>query len=217
MPGGELTSRVITKLKKVCREQGLTPSDVYEKLPMVNGQRPVSLSTVRRVLADGSENAGFRYYDTIQPITAAVLGTENIDSDNDLVVEPFDTAKAREYYTERNALQEIVRLRSAEEDRLRERLEAAGASAKEELARLSFLHDQNINRLLALHQAHDDSQATVIRILEQNNAFLQQTLERAQRALQEEREAKKRMYDDYKRIVQQEIEKLKAYHEEGAE
>ena len=214
MPNGDLTSRVIAKLKKVCREQGLTPSDVYEMLPAVNGQRSVSLSTIRRVLADGSENAGFRYYDTIQPITAAVLGTENVDKDNDLVVEPFDAAKAREYYTERNALQEIVRLRSSEEDRLRERLEEAEASSKEELARLSLLHDQNINRLLALHQAHDDSQATVIRILEQNNAFLQQTLERAQKALQDEREAKKRMYDDYKNIVRREIEKLKAYHEE---
>lgn len=213
MPDAQ-TARVIKRLKQVCRERGLTPSAVYSMLPLTNGQPPICQKTVSRVFAEGSENVRFNYTETIQPIAAAVLGTDQVDDNDNLITEPFFESKAHEYYYENNALREIIRLRALEEERLRTRLDAAEQTTKDELAKLSLLHDQNINRLLMIHQAHDDSQATVIRVLEQNNAFLQQTLERAQKALQDEREAKKRMYDDYKRITQQEIDKSKSNHEE---
>ena len=164
-----------------------------------------------RIFDAGSEDAGFRY-STIKPIVKVLLGVvedSEINGDND----EFDPDRAREYYTERNALQEVVRLKAAEEERLRTRLAELEQSSKEEISRLSLLHDKNIDRLLTQHQKQDECQDRTIETLEKNNAFLQQTVETLRVSLAEERESKKRMYADIKRYM----EELQALSRELAE
>lgn len=218
MPSGERTAKVIIRLKKVCKERGLSPSDVYDLVTAEYGCQQVSLSSIHRIFDVGSEDAGFRY-STIKPIVKVLLGVvedSEINGDND----EFDPDRAREYYTERNALQEVVRLKAAEEERLRTRLAELEQSSKEEISRLSLLHDKNIDRLLTQHQKQDECQDRTIETLEKNNAFLQQTVETLRVSLAEERESKKRMYADIKRYMEElqalsrELAELRKHHNE---
>lgn len=183
MPSGERTAKVIIRLKKVCKERGLSPSDVYDLVTAEYGCQQVSLSSIHRIFDAGSEDAGFRY-STIKPIVRVLLGVvedSEVNGDND----EFDPDRAREYYTERNALQEVVRLKAAEEERLRARLEAIERESDEELKRIT------------------EYQAKTIAILEQNNVFLQQTIEVVRQSLCDERESKKRLYADLKERMNQ--------------
>lgn len=215
MPTGERTGRVVLKLRKVCKERGLSANDVYEMVTLEYGRQEVSKSSIIRILREDSDPSAFQY-STVKPIVKVVLGT--VEDTEDADSDEFDASRAKEYFLERNALQEVVRLKAAEEERLRVRLELAESSSKEELARLSLLHDQNISRLLELHKAHDQCQEETIEILRNSNEFLQQTVENVRRSLCEERESKKHMYEDVKKYIEQlhelalKVAVLEAYH-----
>lgn len=215
MPTGERTGRVVLKLRKVCKERGLSANDVYEMVTSEYGRQEVSKSSIIRILREDSDPAAFQY-STVKPIVKVVLGT--VEDPDDTDSDEFDASRAKEYFLERNALQEVVRLKATEEERLRARLELSESSGKEELARLSLLHDQNISRLLELHKAHDHCQEETIEILRNSNAFLQQTVENVRQSLCEERESKKRMYEDVKKYIEQlhelalKVAVLEAYH-----
>ena len=79
----EKTKDVILQLKKVKAERNLTLQQVHEKV-LENGGF-ISLSTVRRVFAEGSEDQGFRYEDSIMPIVNALLDVQSSskDAEND--------------------------------------------------------------------------------------------------------------------------------------
>ncbi len=219
MPSGERTARIVLKLRKVCKEKGLSANDVYKLVTAEYGRQEVSKSSVIRVLKDDCDPSGFQYEVTVKPIVKVVLGTVE-EPENDSPEELFDESRAKEYYLEKMALQEVVRLKSAEEERLRARFEALEASSKDEVAKLSLLHDQNIARLLDMHHQQDVCQAHTITILEQNNTFLQQMLEAVRQSLCEERESKKRMYEDVKKYIEQlhelaiKVARLESYHHE---
>lgn len=65
------TRDVIIALKKVRAENGLSHQRILDMV-LANGGN-VSLATVKRVFAEGSENQNFRYQDTIKPIAEAML------------------------------------------------------------------------------------------------------------------------------------------------
>ena len=65
-------AEIITKLKKVREENGLSYQKIVELVEQNGGN--VSLSTVKRVFEDGSESYGFQYENTLKPIADAVLG-----------------------------------------------------------------------------------------------------------------------------------------------
>ena len=64
-------SAVIEQLKTVRQEKGLSYQDIVDKC--AENEEYVSLSTVKRVFAAGSETASFKYDTTIQPIARVVL------------------------------------------------------------------------------------------------------------------------------------------------
>ena len=68
---------VIEQLKTVRQEKGLSYQDIVDQCEK-NGEF-VSLSTVKRVFAADSENAGFRYDTTIQPIARVVLDLDDTE------------------------------------------------------------------------------------------------------------------------------------------
>lgn len=65
-------AEIITKLKKVREENGLSYQKIAELVEQNGGN--VSLSTVKRVFEDGSEDYGYHYENTLKPIADAVLG-----------------------------------------------------------------------------------------------------------------------------------------------
>ncbi len=217
MPTKEYIKNTVLKLRAVCKEKELNANDVYNMVTAEYGRQEVSKSSIIRLLKDDSDPSAFQYDVTVKPVVKVVLGVVE-DSEDNGDNDEFDESKAKEYYLARNALQEVVRLKGAEEERLRARLEDLEVSSKEELARLSLLHDKNISQLLELHKSHDKSQEETISILKQNNIFLQQTVENVRQSLCEERESKKRMYTDVKEYVKQlhelgvKVAELEAYH-----
>lgn len=71
----ERTKDLIIQLKKVKEREGFSNSDIL-RMVEANGDN-VSMSTIVRVMADGSENnPGFRYHDTIKPIAKVLLGLD---------------------------------------------------------------------------------------------------------------------------------------------
>lgn len=69
------TRDLITKLKEVREEKGLSYNDILELMEK-NGDY-LAKSTISRVFAEGSEEQGFRYEETIRPIANALLDIEN--------------------------------------------------------------------------------------------------------------------------------------------
>ena len=72
MPYNLNTSDLIRQLKAIREKQNLTLQDIYEMLEQANSH--ISMCTIQKVFADGSEGQRFRYRDTIQPIAKVLLG-----------------------------------------------------------------------------------------------------------------------------------------------
>ena len=84
MPTTLHTRDLILRLKHIRDEQELSCQRVYDMIE-ANGDH-VSLNSIRKVFADGSEDEHFRYQDTIQPIARALMdvyGDETGDSEID--------------------------------------------------------------------------------------------------------------------------------------
>lgn len=75
----EMQRRTIERLKEVREEHGLTIAQIMDMLDKAN--YPVSESTVKRVFAEGSEEQGFRYQDSIAPLADVLLDMYSDDSD----------------------------------------------------------------------------------------------------------------------------------------
>ena len=73
------TKEIILKLKQAKAEKNLSNNDIVD---MTNHY--VSLSSVQRVFADGSENTSFRYDDTIRPLVKALLDMDTIEESDDM-------------------------------------------------------------------------------------------------------------------------------------
>lgn len=69
----ERIREIILQLKTIKADQELTNQDILEMVEASGGV--TSLSTIRRVFAEGSENQSFHFRNTIQPISRAMLAT----------------------------------------------------------------------------------------------------------------------------------------------
>lgn len=88
----ERISEIILQLKQIRKERELSLQDIHDLVKDSGGF--LSLSSIKRVFADGSENLGFRYHDTIKPIVRALLGvTEETPADNDVTANEIDALK----------------------------------------------------------------------------------------------------------------------------
>lgn len=75
----EMQRRTIERLKEVREEHGLTIAQIMDMLDRAN--YPVSESTVKRVFAEGSEEQGFRYQDSIAPLADVLLDMYSDESE----------------------------------------------------------------------------------------------------------------------------------------
>lgn len=66
---------LITRLKQVRKEKEYSYQRIVDECER-NGD-PVSMSAVRRIFMDGSEDMGFRY-STIRPVAVVVLGLDEV-------------------------------------------------------------------------------------------------------------------------------------------
>lgn len=88
----ERISEIILQLKQIRKERDLSLQDVHDLVIASGGY--TSLSSVKRVFAEGSERLNFRYQDTIQPIVRGLLGvTEETPENNDISANEIDALK----------------------------------------------------------------------------------------------------------------------------
>ncbi|MBR3240691.1 MAG: hypothetical protein IKO68_10930 [Oscillospiraceae bacterium] len=80
MPSDLYVHDLILRLKEIRQDQGLSAQNIFEMLDAAGCH--VSLNSIKKVLADGSENERFRYHDTIQPIARVLLGIYGEDRGN---------------------------------------------------------------------------------------------------------------------------------------
>lgn len=85
----ERTGEIILNLKQIRKESEITLPRLMEMIER-NGDY-VSMSTLRRVFAEGSEVVHFRYEDTIQPIARVLL---HIDDDDTEDISDAETVQA---------------------------------------------------------------------------------------------------------------------------
>jgi len=97
------SEKLIQKAKDIKQTKKLQYSDIMKEIRTENGVPVVSLSTLRRVLADGSEDhaSRFNYEETLLPILDAI---KRIDGD------PDEAPPAEEV----NALKMIIELQNEE-------------------------------------------------------------------------------------------------------
>lgn len=135
----EKVADIISRLKKVREENGLSYNRILE-IVEENGTH-VSISTIRRVFEEGSEEYGWQYDYTLRPIADAVLG----------VYAPSDVAVDEETV---EALRAALRYKNARLKELEGQLERTEESYKR---RLEFIKDQ-----IALKDARIDRRDDMI-------------------------------------------------------
>lgn len=101
------TPEVIRKLKSVKEQQNLSIPKIKEKVDATGVC--LSMTTLRRVFADGSEEDNFHYENTIRPIAQALL----IDADDDVG-----------YRAKAETFKAIIRMKEEKIEELRSQLEA---------------------------------------------------------------------------------------------
>ena len=105
----EATKKVISRLKEARAQKGLTYQDIVDACEAQN--ESVSLSTVRRIFAKGSEDGpDYRTY-TVNAIFHAVVGTEDVELTEAEEAALSDTEK--EIVTENATLKAVVEMRDA--------------------------------------------------------------------------------------------------------
>lgn len=123
----ETVADIITKLKRVRAENGLT----YERISDLVEQNgaSVSMSTIRRVFQEGSEEFGWQFEHTLKPIADAVLGVYALapETEGEADGETVD------------ALRAVVRLKNTMIAELSARLQRTEESYKR---RLDFVKEQ---------------------------------------------------------------------------
>ena len=80
MPTTLHTHDLILRMKRIQQDQKLSPQNIYDMLES-NGYH-VSLNSIKKVFAEGSEHEHFRFHDTIQPIARVLLDIYGDESGN---------------------------------------------------------------------------------------------------------------------------------------
>ena len=107
---------IVIQLKQIKEERELTCQEICDMVIDAGGD--ISLATIKRVFAPGSEDAGFRFRDTIQPIVKVLC---SVEEDTATAAPPSDA--------EVDALKNVVLLKET----IIEELTAANAKLDEKL------------------------------------------------------------------------------------
>lgn len=82
---------LIIHLKEVRKQKSYTYQYIVDECERIGFS--VSMSTVKRVFAEGSEDMGFRY-STIRPIAIVVLGLEEVEQNEAITPDEADALRA---------------------------------------------------------------------------------------------------------------------------
>lgn len=145
---------VITQLKSVRQEKGMSYQDIIDQCA-ANGDY-LSMSSVRRVFSPNSEDMGFRYETTIQPIARVVLGLDETEEESK--AEGHDLT---EIETENYALKTMIALKN-------KMLEAK---------------EQEIERLMSSTQNQVDAIKSQLETREKNIEYLKSQVTEQRRAV----------------------------------
>ena len=206
------TQELLLRIREVCKAEDITANDILELFEAHPEVQPVSKSSIEAALRECPRTAGLKP-STIRSIAAVVLNLTNDTTEDVARTDEYDPDKGDVYFAEREALRQLVLLKSAEEERLRASIEKSEAAFEKKYADQSILHDSNIKRLLDLHNEHKSGQEKTITILVEENSFLRTELTA-------ERESRKRLYDDLKTYIQKYeglseiVRKLQKHHED---
>ena len=106
----EATRKAIIRLKEVKQQKNLSCQDIVDACEKLN--ESVSLSSVKRIFAPGSEDGhDYRLY-TISAIFHAIIGTEEVELSEEEEAELTDIGK--EIMAENAALKAVIELREKE-------------------------------------------------------------------------------------------------------
>jgi hypothetical protein len=108
----ELTKQIIIRVKEVIED--LSDAEVVRRMEEAGEQ--TSLSTVRRVRAEGSEDASFNYSLTVRPFAKVFLGLSNAPVE----VNETDSEEVKD----RAALDNMIQLKNLEMEALKKEIEA---------------------------------------------------------------------------------------------
>lgn len=101
--------KVILRLKEARAQKHLSYQDVVEACEA--SSIPISLSTIKRIFARGSEDSGDFRISTVNAVFNAIIGTEDVELSAADEASLSDTEK--EIVTENSALKAVVELRDA--------------------------------------------------------------------------------------------------------
>lgn len=82
----ERIKETVLQLKQIKAERELTCAEIHEML--IDAKEDLSLSSVKRVFADGSENGSFNFKKTLRPILRVMLSLKSETTDEN---RPSDT------------------------------------------------------------------------------------------------------------------------------
>ena len=140
----ERISEIILQLKQIRKERDLSLQDVLDLVIGSGGY--TSLSSVKRVFAEGSEKQHFRYMETIQPIERGLLGvTEETPENNDISANEIDALK--------NVIllkDSIIKNLQNEIEDLSAKNEATKAHAQQQLEETRAEYQKKVDYLLTL-------------------------------------------------------------------
>lgn len=140
----EATKKVILRLKEVRAQKGMTYQDIVDACESQN--ESVSLSTVKRIFAKGSEDGpDYRSY-TVNAIFHAVIGTEEMAFTADEEAALTETEK--EVVTENAALKAVVEMKDASIDDLQrqiEELKSQKAGLESQISAMQIRYDATLD------------------------------------------------------------------------
>ena len=133
----EATRKVILRLKEVKEQKRLTYQEIVDLCETNN--EPVSLSSVKRLFAKGSEDkSDYRQY-TLDAIFHAVIGTEEVELT--AAEEAAMTDLEKEVFTENSALKAMLEMERMRIDGLQQKLDEL---ENEKAAMQATIHDLQI-------------------------------------------------------------------------
>lgn len=155
MPSNLHTRDLILRLKAVRAEKGLTLQEIFDMLDAAGTH--VGITSIKKVFADGSEDLGFRYHDTIEPIAKVLLDLYDDQGDAEAVALKADLAvkdeliarlerelaECREEHARRTEfLMRQIDLKDERIDKLMDRVDQVLASNRELTQQLQKLLDK---------------------------------------------------------------------------
>lgn len=152
----ELTRQIIIRIKEVIKD--MPDAEVLQR--MLDAGEQTSISTIRRIKAEGSEDTGFNYELTIKPFAKVFLEL----SQTPVNVEDLNSDAEKD----RAALENILLLKNLEKESLKKEI----ALLEEKLAEAKAESEKKISHLKTQIEKQDDLIDKLNKILDDRKAFM---------------------------------------------